>query len=280
MASRSNVLHLDGRGKARNYFKRWKEVRQRIAAPGYDVVHAQWGQSALVALPKRAPLVITFRGSDLEGIAGSERRYAWWGTLLTSLSKATAPFADQIIVVSARLTKYLGNRECHVIPSGLDLTLFTPSPMAEARRRLGLSPTRKYVLFAAAPANPVKRHGLAVQAVEGLKSQLDVELLAVHDVVPTAMPLYMNACDALILTSLHEGSPNVVKEALACNLPVVSVDVGDVQLRAGHVEGCIICPDDRPETLTRALATTLDRNQRVAGRASVLELDEAYLPAG
>ena len=91
------------------------------------------------------------------------------------------------------------------------------------------------------------------------------------------IPYYMNACDALVFTSTQEGSPNVVKEALACDLPVVSVPVGDVATRLAGVAGCELCPDERPETIAGALARVLHRNERAAGRAAVRHLDERLL---
>jgi len=91
------------------------------------------------------------------------------------------------------------------------------------------------------------------------------------------MPLYMNACDVLICTSSQEGSPNMVKEALACELPVVSVPVGDVALRLGGIDGCELCADDRSETLAAALARVLRRNSRIHSRDTVADLDERRL---
>src|SRR4051812_3149449 len=87
----------------------------------------------------------------------------------------------------------------------------------------------------------------------------------------------MNAADCLILTSMIEGSPNVVKEALACDLPVVSVPVGDVHERLRGVEGCEVTADDRPETIAAALERVLRRGGRVEGRAAVRQLDERIL---
>ena len=86
-----------------------------------------------------------------------------------------------------------------------------------------------------------------------------------------------NACDALLFVSMYEGSPNVVKEALACNLPIVSVEVGDVAERLRGVAGCTACPDSDPDRLTEALEAALRRNTRIEGRAAVRELDENLL---
>jgi teichuronic acid biosynthesis glycosyltransferase TuaC len=267
-----DVLHVDGGGRPGNYARRWREVRALTAARSFDLVHAQWGQSALVALPRRAPLVVTFRGSDLEGIAG----HPVAGGILRWMSRLAARQADQVVVVSASLARHIPFRHCHVIPSGLDLELFRPMPQADARATLGLHPSRRYVLFAASPANPVKRHELAAAAVASLQAP-DVELLVATGVRPAEMPIYMSACDLLLLTSQHEGSPNVVKEALACNLPVVAVDVGDVRTRISEVEGCVVCADDGVGTVAAALESVLRRGQRVAGRDAVLDLDEARL---
>ena len=87
----------------------------------------------------------------------------------------------------------------------------------------------------------------------------------------------MNACDVLLMTSLHEGSPNVVKEALACNLPIVSTDVGDVRNRIGALDGCVVCATDDPATIAEALNQVLSRRQGIDGRKAVLDLDEQVL---
>jgi teichuronic acid biosynthesis glycosyltransferase TuaC len=274
-----DVLHLDGRGRPATYARRWRDVRSLAARHHFDVVHAQWGQSALVALPKVAPLVITFRGSDVEGVVGPNGRHGVSSVLLTRLSKWASLAADEVIVVSERLGALLPKRTCHVIPSGLDLDLFTPMPKAEARHRLGLDPTRRYVLFAASPTNPVKRHALAVAAMRALSATDDADLLVVSGVAPTLMPQYMSAYDLLLLTSAHEGSPNVVKEALACNLPVVAVNVGDVSARIGAVHGCVVCDADDPTTIAAAMRDVLARDERTTGRDSVQDLDERLLTA-
>jgi len=91
------------------------------------------------------------------------------------------------------------------------------------------------------------------------------------------MPYYMNACDALVFTSVQEGSPNAVKEALACNLPVVSVAVGDVPLRLRGVSECEVCADDRPATIAAALERVLRSGRRSNGRDALTDLDETSL---
>ncbi len=271
------VLSFRGGGKLSNYLSGWWRVHQALKRNHFDLIHAQWGQSALLALPRKRPLVVTFRGSDLEGLPGRDGRPTARGRLLRLLSRWVATRADQVVAVSARLARHFPERSYHVIPSGLDLSRFHPQPQAAARQALALPPGRRLILFAASPDNPIKRYPLAQAAVALLPPELAAELIIPPGVPHERMPLYMNACDALLLTSLHEGSPNVVKEALACNLPVVSVDVGDVGPWLARVEGSVLCPDSTPETLAHGLATVLGRNSRPESAPSMRELDETRL---
>ncbi len=247
------LFHFRGGKNPVRYFRAWREAQRLITAGNFDLVHAQWGQSGLLALPKKIPLVITFRGDDLEGIIGGSGHPTVQGWVLKNLSRIVARFADQVIVVSESLACRIPQRPYHVIPSGLDLDLFCPVPKEEARKQLNIYQDKRYVLFAGSADNPRKRIELARQAVGLLSSEMDVELLVASGIPHDLMPTFMNAADTLLLVSRHEGSPNVVKEALACNLPVVSVDVGDVQQRIGSIEGCYILEDDQPETIAAAL---------------------------
>jgi glycosyltransferase involved in cell wall biosynthesis len=229
-----------------------------------------------LALPKRLPLVVTFRGDDLEGVLSNKTgRLTPRGRLLPLLSRAVARRADATIVVSAHMKALLhhGARP-HVIPSGLDLERFRLIPQAEARSHLGLPSDRRLVLFVGSPTSSRKRYDLARRAVEIVKRSVPAELVLGWAVPHEQIPYFMNACDALVFTSLQEGSPNVVKEALACNLPVVSVAIGDVPERLRDVAGCEVSTDDRPETIAAGLVRALRRGQRIAGRERMLELDE------
>lgn len=272
-----DVFHVNGRKSPIGYSRAWMRVQRRLARGPYDLIHAQWAQAALPALPVRLPLVVTFRGSDVEGFRPSsclESVAAW---TLPHIARGVARLANEAIVVAERLARRLPPRDYHVIPSGLDMDLFRPIPQEEAQTRLGLAPGFRYILFAASPRNPIKRYSLAQAAVERLHPRHRAKLVVASGVEPAQMPLYMNACDVLLVTSTHEGSPNVVKEALACNLPVVSTDVGDVRERIKHVEGCVLCENDDLHHLCAGLAAVLDRSLRIAGRPAVSDLNESLL---
>jgi glycosyltransferase involved in cell wall biosynthesis len=261
-----------------NYLAAWKEVRRRVDSGNYDLVHAQFGQSGLTALPKRIPLVVTFRGDDLEGIIGENGRYIPAGWLLRFISRTVARRADAAIVVSEHMKQYLPRSvAAHVMPSGIDLELFRPEPQESARRRLSLPNAQRLVLFVGNPELARKRYGLARDVVAIVNRSIPTRLMVGWELPHDKIAALMNASDALLCTSMQEGSPNAVKEALACNLPVVSVPVGDVPLRLRGVAGCELCADDRAETIAAALGRVLQRGKRIDGQSAVRKLDERLL---
>jgi glycosyltransferase involved in cell wall biosynthesis len=276
-----DVYHFRGLGRPWRYPGAWVGARRRLWKKDYDLVHAQFGQSGLMNLPKRVPMVVTFRGSDLLGIVRDTDGYRTWpGRALQWASRRVAERADAVVVVSEHMKQSLPpNVPATVIPSGLDLSLFRPIPRAEARRRLGLDPDKPLVLFAGRPTQGRKRFQLSRQAMDIVERSIPAELIVAWGIPHQEVPLYMNAADALVFTSVQEGSPNVVKEALACDLPVVSVPVGDVPERIGRIEGCELCADERPETIAAALERVLRRQKRIEGRVTVESLDERLLTA-
>ena len=258
----------------------WLRVRPLLRSGRYDIVHAQFGQSGLLALPRVLPIVVTLRGSDILGIVGKDGRYTVAGRIGQAASRLVARQADAVVAVSEHMTDYLPTDvEATILPSGLDFELFRPADRDESRRRLGLALDKRLLLFVGNPAQARKRYELARRAVEKLNATLPAELVVAWGVEHEDVPRYMSACDALVFTSMQEGSPNVVKEALACNLPVVSVPIGDVPTRLRGIEGCEVCADDRPETIAASLQRVLTRGGRVAGNDAVQHLDERFITA-
>jgi glycosyltransferase involved in cell wall biosynthesis len=273
------VFQFYGHRNPLNYARAWLDVQRLLTRERFDLVHAQFGQSALLALPKRVPLVVTFRGDDLQGILGDQNgRVTLAGRVLRRFCRLAAHLADAVIVVSAHMQPFVQNgKPIHIVPSGLDLELFRPQPQGPARARLGLPAGQRLVLFVGNPKLARKRYALAQQAVELLPATARARLVVGWEVPHKQIPEYMAACDALIFTSSQEGSPNAVKEALACDLPVVSVPVGDVAERIQGIAGCELCADDQPETIAAALARVLARGGRIDGRSAVGQLDEHLL---
>lgn len=270
------VFPFKGAKNPFKYFKAWLQLQTKLRDGSYDLIHAQFGQSGLLSLPKRLPMVVTFRGSDLLGtVSNRTGRHLRMSVIHKWLSRLVALQADEVIIVSQHMKEQLpASVEPHVIPSGIDFDFFKPMEKTAARLRLGLPLDEKLVLFVGRPTQARKRGHLAEKAMKIVNKSMPARLVVAWRVPHTDIPIYMGACDALVFTSMQEGSPNVVKEALACDLPVVSVPVGDVAERLRGIDGCELCTDESPAAIASAIGRVLTRNQRVAGRESVRHLDE------
>jgi glycosyltransferase involved in cell wall biosynthesis len=247
LESRTNPLAIFGLARK---FRR--ECRQFLP----DVVHAHYGTiTALFAVVfSRCPVVVSFRGSDLNP---SSEFSAPRATLSRWMSQLAALGAREIICVSEGLRNRLWWRRgrVHVIRSGVDVHEFYPRPRDEVRSELGWSPNDCVILFNHGPArSPNKRKALVDAAMEIVKQQKpEARLFVLDGQVPgRSVPQYINASDVVVMASRFEGSPNIVKEALACNTPVCSVAVGDVPELLAGVENCRIV-EPTPESMAEGL---------------------------
>lgn len=230
----------------------------------YDLIHANYGLSAPPALlQSELPVVLSLWGSDLMG------DYGW-------LSKRLAKHCDAVIVMSQDMADQLPC-DAYVIPHGVNFERFRPIPQDEALEVAGWDPDVKNVLFPYPPSRQVKDYPKAERVVEAVESVLGepVAIRTLSGVAHEEMPYYYNAADAMIMTSVHEGSPNSVKEALACNTPVVSVDVGDVRERLEGVENAAVC--DSEAELVSELARIIRTGERSNGREVVRELSLEHM---
>lgn len=242
----------------------------------YELVHAHGGETAFAARCYwRAPLVISFCGSDLLGAIGANGSISPAWRIRRRLVRELARLAQATITKSAELAERLPasvRRRNAVIPNGVDRDLFHPIPRGVAREELGWEVEERIALFAADPDVPSKRFELASAACEaargcGWRGRLEVA----HRVPPNRMPLLMSGADCLLLTSATEGSPNVVKEALACGLPVVSTAVGDVRsLLAGVSPSAVVAAD--PDQLAHAIVECTRDPARSNGREMTASL--------
>ncbi|MFD1568585.1 glycosyltransferase [Halolamina litorea] len=225
----------------------------------YDLIHANYGLTAPHAICQpNLPVVLSLWGTDLYGKYGPVSRFC-------------ARFADAVVVMSPAMAEDLG-REAHVLPHGVDLSLFKPAPTGPARQRVGWDAEGHHVLFPYPPERGVKNYPRAQRIVDAASQRVSdpIELHTVTGVPHDGMPSYLNAADALLLTSTHEGSPNAVKEALACNVPVVSTDVGDVATRLAGLDHSWVCASDAE--LVDGLIDALTTDDRPRGRAAVREI--------
>ncbi|AWB28356.1 glycosyl transferase [Halococcoides cellulosivorans] len=237
----------------------------RASRREYDLVHANYGLTgpAALAQPIR-PVVLSLWGSDLHG---------WVGRL----SRACARRADAVVVMSDAMAADVGT-DAFVVPHGVDRATFRPMPREPARRAVGWPADAANVLFPYSPERPVKDFPRAQRIVERARREADrpIDLQTIDGVPHDRMPLYYNAADALLITSTHEGSPNSVKEALSCALPVVATDVGDVRERVAGVTPSTVADSD--DALVAGLLEAIDAG-RSNGRAAIGDLGRDRMAA-
>jgi teichuronic acid biosynthesis glycosyltransferase TuaC len=245
------------------YLPAVRRLRRRLRSQRFDLVHAHYGLAGWCArLAGARPLVVTFHGTDVRHptVGAMSRRLAGRVDLCAAVSKALfGPEAGR-----PGLPRPSGRTA--VLPCGPDLDRFRPLPRERARRELGLDPTSPYVLFAANPARHEKRHDRALE----LAGACGAELLTGGGIEPERMPYWINAANAVLVTSDYEGFGLVGIEALACDVPVLSTPVGIAPHAIAGIDGCLVAPFEL-ERWTAALRPLLgDDERRVqgAGRAT------------
>jgi len=264
-----DVRFVDGRGAGWRYAIAAAEVSRVTSRKHYDLVHAHYGLTGFVSLGSRCPLVVSFCGDDLLGTPNGRGGLTAKSRIVQRLSYVASRRADAIICKSEGMRRSLPGeperRRAHVIPNGVDTSLFKPGDRLKARRALATKPMERLVLFPNTPSERRKRLDLAEAGVKALNDDgIAAKLWVVTQVPPEQMPIHYQAADCLLLTSDWEGSPNVVKEALCCDLPVVSVAVGDVARWLDCVPGCRIV-DRSSESVAQGLRTVLSAHSRVDG---------------
>ncbi len=265
------VLYLQRSSGGREiYFSAYPKIKSEFKKGKFDLLHVHFGgvQALLGALVAKRRCIISYHGTDLHG--GTPRNFPEQAAYAAGVccSKLASRLSGASIVVSRTLLPYLDSRAhtAAVIPTGVDYKRFFPMDRIQARRSLGMDEGCQSILFCDNNGDPVKRRDLAEQAMSDLKGGFPKAQLFVLNHVPfDRVPLYLNAADALLVTSDKEGSPNIVKEAIACNVPVVSVDVGDVSEMISGLKNCHITERD-PRNLSAALKRVLLMDEREYGR--------------
>lgn len=275
------VLFLTSRMNPVTIIKEWMFLLKDSMKFKPDIIHAHYGTMTafLCAFGTRHPLVITFHGNDLNPHPWINPVRSAIGRLLSQLS---ALRADKIICVSKEVADRLWWRKTRIriIPMGVDTSIFYPIERDKARELLGWAKDDDVILFHSGFDPSIKRPDLAkavLEMVKAVHAKARLEDLKGH--IPfEKMPLYINASDCLLLTSDTEGSPVMVKEAIACGLPVVSSDVGDVKERLRNVKPSFIV-DKNTDTgkISEAICELLQNKKRSDFSAAIDEIDENIL---
>ena len=248
---------LQGKG-FNGYLKNLPALKREIKAFQPDVVHAHYGLSGLLAnLQRQVPVVTTYHGSDI-----NERKVFPFSRLSMRLS------AWNVFVSKKTLEMARPKRNYVVLPCGVDLSELQLTGKHEARRQMHLDEAKPFVLFSGAFDNSVKNAPLAKAAVALVNN--NVELLELKGYSREEVTLLMCAADAFLMTSVSEGSPQVIKEAMACDCPIVSVDVGDVKERLEGLEGCYVSTAYNAHELSILLQKALSYKGRTQGREKLI----------
>lgn len=262
-----SVFTIKGKGIS-GYTRNLPKYYGCLKENGIDIVHAHYGLSgAFSCMQGKVPVVTTFHGSDIN-INRNLKRF---------LSRFAMQRSSHSIFVSSSMLGTAKARRKSVIPCGVDLETFRPMNKSVARERMGLDADKQYVLFSSSFTNPVKNAALAFGAVNLLKTRSNVELLELKGYTRPEVALLMNAADVGLMTSFAEGSPQFVKEALACNLPIVSTNVGDVEQRTTGIAGCYVCDSYDPGEVADKLTKTMIPGGRISGRQSVGCLESRHI---
>jgi len=240
------------------------QIRNIVRKTKPDIIHAHYGLSGLAArLFTSIPLVITFHGSDA---------YIPYVKFLSSLA---AKLSSYNICVEEKLKHRIREHKKSVtIPCGINLNVFYPISKNIAREMTGLELEKKYILFSSRLDNPVKQFTLAKTAVE--KINLQIEILELSNKSRAEVNLLLNACDVALLTSKSEGSPQFIKEAMACNCPIVATDVGDIKNIISSTEGCYITSFES-EDIALKIQLALSYNKRTNGRHNIMQYDNKII---
>lgn len=254
---RKQLLDLNGT------IKKLNKARQ-----GYDIIHAQYGSlNGYVVSRTEGPKLVSLRGSDWHRIKKTWPLFDFLhGCASVWFSNLSLKHYKHVITMSNRMSKEVRETSPHTVvytlPDAINLSKFKKVDYHEARRELGIPENQKWVIFASVlNDNPIKRPFLAKEAIRIAKQKNNnIVFKPLVNIPHDQMPKYYSAADAIITTSVHEGWPNCIKEALACDLPFIATNTGDLAEIAALEDTCHVCKDTA-EDLAEALLDTLSKER-------------------
>ncbi|MBM3405368.1 MAG: glycosyltransferase family 4 protein [Bacteroidetes bacterium] len=245
----------------KGYLKSIPDLRKIWKKGSFDAVHAHYSLSAMTAsLSGCHPLVVSLMGSDVmaKGL---------WRLIIRLFYHF---FWTTCIVKSNGMKEKMGLSKVEVIPNGVDCNVHQPLDKEDCLEKLGWDKGRRHILFAADPKRYEKNFNLAKTACDLLNIP-DIEMKIVTGVPNKDMPIFYNAADVVLMTSRWEGSPNVIKEAMACNAPIVSTNVGDVKWILGNTSNCFLAAPE-PYDVAHKINKSLQGCTKTNGRERIFSL--------
>lgn len=258
---------IKGKGFIR-YLESYIHLVSFLRKNDFDIIHAHYSFCGYIAglTFNRKRLVVSLMGGD------TERK----GTAKLMIKLFSRFLWRKTIVKSEQMRKHFLKDEIIVLPNGVDFSFFRPLPRDECMAITGFDKNKKHILFFLSHSGRREKNLPLAEEAFRLLEDNTVEFHIIDLVPAVKVPVLLNASDVLLLTSTSEGSPNIIKEAMACNIPVVSTDVGDVRKTIGSTEGCFITSFSAIE-IKEALQKALSFNSRTKGREYINFLDSRII---
>lgn len=260
-----NDFHITGNGVL-SYVKAIRLLRKTVKKQNYNLIHAHYNFSGFASsIATSLPVICSLMGSDVYQ----------QGKILKKITRFFAKHCWKLTIVKTnQMQAHFPSSVC--IPNGVDLNNFKPLTKKECQEKVGFKNNKRHVLFLAqAPNSQVKNLALLKKALD-LINNPNIKLHILSGKTFTELPYYYNAADMVALTSLTEGSPNVIKEAMACNVPIVATNVGDIKEILDETEGTYITTFE-PEDLADKIKLALKFKKRTVGRNKVQHLDNKII---
>lgn len=249
------------------YLKNLKNLNKILRTTKYNLVHAHFSLSGLLAnLQRQVPVVTTFHGTDINNL-----RLRIISFFVELLSRKTIYVSPKLL----KLAYFHSKKKSQIVPCGVDFELFQPLDISLARSRRKLPIDRSIILFSSSFENPVKNFPLLQQAIN-LLNHKELDIIELKNLHRQEVMEYMNSANVCVMTSLTEGSPQFIKEAMACNRPIVTTEVGDVKEVIGETDGCFYSTFD-PKDLANKIDLALNRPRETDGRSRIKKFNNCII---